>query len=84
MDLSNLLAPNLITLVYALYFIGTYIKGLSEKNDKFIPLELALLGILCALGLLGISVDSVIQGILCAAGAVFTDQCIKQNRKKLE
>ena len=57
------------------------IKRLEKINDKYIPLILLFFGVLGTVGLLGLSVDSVVQGILVTGTSVFGNQVVKQLAK---
>ena len=58
------------------------IKNTEKVNDKYIPIILLVGGIGGAIGIMGISVNSVIQGILVTGATVYTNQLIKQSTKK--
>ena len=57
------------------------IKRLEKIDDKYIPLILLFFGVLGTVGLLGLSVDSVVQGILVTGTSVFGNQVVKQLSK---
>lgn len=98
MDMNELLKefikPELLVLVPVLYFIGMGWKK-SGWKDKHIPFVLAGAGVfLAACWVLATStVDgwqaallavftAVVQGVLCAGGAVLVNQSIKQAEKE--
>lgn len=81
MEFANLITENLLELTPALYILGLILKGTEKIPDKYIPIILLPIGILGALALAGISVESVIQGILVTGAAVYTNQLIKQMKK---
>ena len=62
--------------------MGQIVKEIKEIPDKYIPLILLVLGIAGAIALIGISADSVIQGILVAGAAVYGNQIYKQLTKE--
>ncbi|MCR5484757.1 MAG: phage holin family protein [Clostridiales bacterium] len=78
MDAVDHVVKNAYILIPALYIIGAVFKGIKKVPDRFIPLILLFFGIAGALGLLGISVNSVIQGILITGVTVYGDQITKQ------
>ena len=89
MDFSNYITPELLIIIPVLNFIG-YVLKRSAAPDKHIPLILAFTGIFLALiWILSQHTDNpfaaaftaIVQGILCAAGAVFTNQIVKQRGK---
>ena len=51
-------------------------------NDKYIPLILMAFSIAFSIAILGLNVDSVIQGILIAGTAVLSNQLVKQSKKE--
>lgn len=90
MDFTTYIDPALLVLIPVLYLIGNFIKS-SGIDNKHIPLILGGLGVLLAVvwvlatsdiagwqgGLLG-AFTAIIQGVLCAGAAVYTNQVIKQ------
>ncbi len=82
MDFAQYITQNALILIPALYIVGMVIKNTEKINDKYIPLILLFLGILGAVGIMGPSVESVIQGILVTGATVYTNQLIKQSCKK--
>lgn len=98
MDMNEILTqfvkPELLVLVPVLYFIGLGWKK-SGWKDKHIPFVLAAAGVfLAACWVLATSdlagwqsallavFTAVVQGILCAGGAVLVNQSIKQAKKE--
>jgi hypothetical protein len=69
-------------LIPALWIIGYIIKKIPKCPDWIIPFILLALGIIGAIGLIGLTVDAVIQGVLVAGVTVLTHQLIKQAKKK--
>ena len=89
MDFSNYITPELLIIVPVLNFIG-YVLKRSSAPDNQIPLILAATGVFLALiwvlsqqtvNLFAAAFTAIVQGILCAAGAVFTNQIVKQKGK---
>ena len=81
MDFLNYIVDNALILIPVLYIIGTFLKGLEIINDKYIPLILMAFSIAFSIAILGLNVDSVIQGILIAGTAVLSNQLVKQSKK---
>lgn len=94
MEINNYIEPELFILVPVLYVLGIMIKK-SSVQDKFIPLILGIMGILLATvykltaylptdisGVFGIIYSGVTQGLLCAAASVYTNNIVKQMKKK--
>lgn len=87
--------PELLVLVVMLYLIGVAIKKTKYIKDELIPFILGILGILVsAIYILAVSpvptgykdvlwliFDIIVQGVLCAAAAVFFNQAGKQYNK---
>lgn len=81
MDFMKFIVEQALILVPALYVIGMILKNSSVK-DKYIPIILLVLGIAGSIALMGLSAQSVIQGILVTGAAVFTNQLVKQVNKE--
>lgn len=93
-DYMTYIKPELLVLIPALVFIGYCLKTSTAVKDKLIPALLAAAGVLLAvLYVLATTVitgpqdaaqaifTAIIQGVLCAAGAVYANQCVKQKNK---
>lgn len=93
-DYMTYIKPELLVLIPALVFIGYCLKTSTAVKDKLIPALLAAAGMLLAvLYVLATTVitgpqdaaqavfTAIIQGVLCAAGAVYANQCVKQSTK---
>ena len=81
MDFMNYIVENALILIPVLYIIGTFLKGLEIINDKYIPLILMAFSIAFSIAILGLNVDSIIQGILITGATVLSNQLIKQSKK---
>lgn len=93
-DYMNYVKPELLVLIPVLVFLGCVAKRSAVIKDKFIPALLAAAGVLLA-GLYIMATTTLaapqdvaqavftalMQGLLCAAGAVYADQCVKQSKK---
>ena len=93
----NYIDPAFIPIVIALWCIGKGLKESKSVKDAHIPALLAVIAVglvglwLCAQGLpvgiglvLVLIVNSLIQGILCAAVAAWGNQIVKQAAKAKE
>lgn len=93
-DYTNYIKPELLVLIPALVFVGYCLKQSSAVKDKLIPALLAAAGIVLAvLYVLATTViatpqdaaqgvfTAVVQGLLCAAGAVYANQVVKQSER---
>ena len=92
MDFSNFdewVYPELTVLIPVLYGLGLMLKHMESINDKFIPAILTVVSValscLYILPLYGVSSEGVftgiVQGIVCAAVAVYGNQLYKQSTK---
>lgn len=81
MDFMKFIVEQALILVPALYVLGMILKNSSVK-DKYIPIVLLVLGVAGSIALMGLSAQSVIQGILVTGAAVFTNQLVKQVNKE--
>lgn len=81
-DLVKFVPEQLLIVVAALYVIGIFLKNTSMVPDWIIPWALLVVGIIGAIGIQGLTVLAVIEGIICAGVAVLTNQLIKQTTEK--
>jgi 1,4-dihydroxy-2-naphthoate octaprenyltransferase len=94
-DLIEYINSELLILAAVLMALGRMLKQAALIKDKMIPLLLGLAGIVLALlwsvaerlpttaeEWLGTLFSGTVQGILCAATAVYGHQLIKQSGKK--
>ena len=94
MDYTTYIKPELLVLIPVLIFIGYCLKTSAAVKDKLIPALLAAVGVvLAAVYVLVATIiaapqdgaqavfTAIVQGFLCAAGAVFGDQIVKQHNK---
>ena len=81
MDFMNYIIENALILIPVLYILGTFLKGLENIKDKYIPLVLLAISIGFSIAIIGFSVDAIIQGILVTGVTVLGNQLIKQSKK---
>jgi hypothetical protein len=81
MEVLGYITDKALILIPVLNIIGMIIKHLEKINDKYIPLIVLFFGVLGTLGIMGVSVDSVIQGVLVSGASVFGNQIVKQLSK---
>ena len=94
MDYTTYIKPELLVLIPVLIFIGYCLKTSASVKDKLIPALLAAVGVVLAavyvLATTNIAspqdgaqavFTAIVQGLLCASGAVFGDQIVKQHNK---
>ena len=75
------ITENALLLIPVLNIIGAIIKNTEKIPDKYIPIVLLFFGILGAVAILGLSPESVVQGILVTGTAVYGNQIVKQIKK---
>jgi len=78
MDLISYIVNEGLILIPVLYLFGVAIKQTPKIPDWIIPYILGIIGVIGAVSLMGLSANSVIQGILIAGAAVYTNQTVKQ------
>ena len=81
MDFMNYIAENALVLIPVIYIIGMFLIFLEGVSDKYIPFVLMFVSIAFSIAMLGLNVDSIIQGILIAGATVLSNQLIKQSKK---
>lgn len=74
----ELIDPRLLIVVAACWVLGYIIKQTPRVPDWSIVYIVLIVAVWLTIGLLGWSVESLIQGILAGAFAVFGHQAIKQ------
>ena len=79
--MTEYIFKNALLLIPVLNIIGLIIKNTEKISDKYIPLILLGFGILGAVAILGLSAQSVVQGVLVCGAAVFGNQMVKQFKK---
>ena len=75
------ITENALLLIPVLNIIGAIVKNTEKIPDKYIPIILLFFGILGAVAILGLSPESVVQGILVTGTAVYGNQVVKQIKK---
>lgn len=70
--------------VPVLWFFGKILKETPRVEDWTIPYILTVLGILLAVGLIGINVHAIIQGVLVTTLAIYGHQLVKQTVERGE
>jgi hypothetical protein len=89
--LTEYVKPELLIIAVCCYALGMFLKSAPAIKDWTIPFILLGFGILLAILYLGVILgqgfaakpilEGFIQGLLCAALAVFANQLIKQYQK---
>ena len=82
MEFAEYIIGDALILVPALWIVGALIKHAFVKVPNWtIPFVLLVLGIGGAMGLMGPSVESVIQGVLVTGAAVLGNQLVEQGQE---
>lgn len=76
------ITENALILIPVLNIIGVILKDTEKIPDKFIPIILSGFGIIGAVAIIGLSPESVVQGVLVTGAAVYGNQIVKQLKKK--
>jgi hypothetical protein len=79
---SQFIVDEALILIPALWVVGFFLKQSAKVADWIIPWILIVLGIAGSLGLMGFTVQAVIQGILVCGASVLGHQVIKQTSNK--
>ena len=75
------IVENALVLVPVLNIIGMIVKNTEKIPDKYIPLILLFFGIVGTVAIIGLSPQSVVQGVLVTGAAVYGNQVVKQLKK---
>lgn len=84
MNFMNYIVENALILIPVLNVIGALIKNTPKIKSGYIPLILLVIGIGGAIGLMGWSAQSVVQGVLVTGVSVFGHQLVKQGKSLIE
>lgn len=76
------ISENALLMIPVLNIIGMIIKNTEKIPDKYIPIILLFFGIIGAVAIMGISPESVIQGVFITGTAVYGNQVFKQLKKE--
>jgi len=83
MEMINLIPSDLIVLVIALNVLGFGVSKYQNFNNKYIPLLLLIFGCVFSCWIrMGITAESVLQGILCWGTSIGFNQVYKQLKDK--
>lgn len=67
-----------LIVVPVLLVIGQVLKNTPKMPDWLIPYILLVLGIAFTIGIMGINMQAIVQGVLVSGAAVFANQLYKQ------
>lgn len=76
------ISENALLMIPVLNIIGMIVKNTEKIPDKYIPIILLAFGIMGAIAILGLSPQSVVQGVLITGTAVYGNQVFKQLKKE--
>jgi hypothetical protein len=82
--ISNFIKPELLIVVAVCWIIGYVLKQTPRVPDWTIIYLVTLAAIILVSLTLGFTVDSILQGVLCGAVAVYGNQLVKQTRKGID
>lgn len=82
MEIIEYIMNEALIIIPVLWILGSFLKKTPRVQDWTIPWVLLAVGILAALGIIGLSVDAAIQGILVAGAAVLGHQLLKQTSNR--
>ncbi len=71
-----------LIVVPVLLVIGQILKNTPKMKDWLIPYILLLFGVIFTIGIMGINIQAIVQGVLVSGAAVFTNQLYKQYSSK--
>jgi hypothetical protein len=77
----NFILENALIFIPVIYILGSMLKGLEQVQDKYIPIILLPIGVALSVFSMGLSVDSIVQGVLVVGAAVYVNQVSKQLNK---
>lgn len=80
-EVEQLIDPSLMIVVVACWVIGYALKQTPRVPDWSIIYAVTAVAIVFASLILGFNVQSVLQGILCGAFAVYGNQLVKQTNE---
>ena len=94
--MQNYIKPELLVLIFVLYFIGIGIKNTEKIKNKYIPIILGCIGIIISAIYVVATSDfngyktvfmgvftAIVQGVLVAGASVYINELIKQNKKEV-
>lgn len=82
-DLLSYVKEYALILIPVLYVVGMILKNIGNEiiPDKYIPIILLIIGIGSSMGLNGLGMDSLIQGVLVTGVTVYANQLFVQAKK---
>ncbi len=81
MEIMQYITQNALELIPVLYILGMILKNTERISDRYIPVILLAFGIAGAIAIMGLNIESVIQGVLVTGATVYANQLVKQKGK---
>ncbi|MEK4062214.1 MULTISPECIES: phage holin family protein [unclassified Paenibacillus] len=78
---ANFIKPELLIVVVACWVVGYILKQTPRVPDWTIIYVVTLVALFAVCFTLGFTPESILQGILCGAVAVYGNQLVKQAKK---
>lgn len=78
---ANFIKPELLMVVAVCWVIGYILKQTPKVPDWTIIYAVTLAAVVVVVLMLGFTAESVLQGVLCGAVAVYGNQLVKQAQK---
>lgn len=78
---ANFINPELLIVVAVCWVIGYILKQTPKVPDWTIIYAVTLAAVVVVVLMLGFTAESVLQGVLCGAVAVYGNQLVKQAQK---
>lgn len=80
----ELIDPRLLIVVAACWVIGWVLKKTPRVANWSIVYIVIIVAVWLTIGILGLSVEAIIQGILAGAFAIFGHQAVKQTKEGIK
>lgn len=82
MEIIEYIISEALIIIPVLWILGSFLKKTPRIEDWLIPWVLLVVGVLIAIGILGLTIDAAVQGILVAGAAVLGHQLLKQTQNR--
>lgn len=83
-NLMDYIVEQALILIPVLYILGLMLKQTKQIKDWTIPWILLTCGIGSCIAIMGVNIQSMLQGILVTGATVFGNQLVKQSTEKRE
>ncbi len=82
MEILEYIINEALIIIPVLWILGSFLKRTPKVQDWTIPWVLLFVGVVLAIGIIGLTVDAAVQGILVAGAAVLGHQLLKQTQNR--